>query len=244
MLEVTKIYSVAGLLPHNTPLIYERPFRSPHHTSSGVSLVGGGTFPRPGEISLAHRGVLFLDEFPEFPRSVLENLRQPLEDGVVTVSRAQGTITFPARFTLVASQNPCPCGYYLDAHKQCTCTPAQISRYQKKISGPLLDRIDIQIDVPPVEISKLTQEPNGELSSAVRERVTSARERQFHRFANESFATNAEMSARNIRTYCILDDESVEILKRQSNACISRHGRTIACSNSRARLLIWRKANE
>jgi len=217
ILEVTKIYSVAGYLPHDKPLIYERPFRSPHHTSSGVALVGGGTIPKPGEISLSHRGVLFLDEFPEFPRSVLENLRQPIEDGVVTVSRAQSTVSFPARFTLVASQNPCPCGYYTDPARDCTCTPAQINRYQRRVSGPLLDRIDIQIEVPPVKTSKLTQEPQGEPSSEVRKRVEAARERQRARFKNESFATNAEMSAKNIRQYCALDDETMQLLRQAIN---------------------------
>ncbi len=213
ILEVSKIYSIAGLLPHNRPLISERPFRTPHHTSSGVALVGGGTYPKPGEISLAHRGVLFLDEFPEFPRSVLENLRQPLEDGLVTVSRAQGTVQFPARFTLIASQNPCPCGYYTDPNRECNCSPSQVQKYARKISGPLLDRIDIQINVPPVEIDKLAQEPQGEPSSKVRERVEMARERQLHRFAGEKFSTNAEMSVQDIRKYCTLDNETMELLK-------------------------------
>ena len=217
ILEVTKIYSVAGHLPHDKPLIYERPFRSPHHTSSGVALVGGGTIPKPGEISLAHRGVLFLDEFPEFPRSVLENLRQPLEDGMVTVSRAQGTVTFPARFTLVASQNPCPCGYYTDPNRDCTCTPSLINRYQRKVSGPLLDRIDIQIEVPPVKISKLTQEPQGESSSEVRQRVEVARNKQRARFKSEKFSTNAELGAREIRQYCPLDDETMQLLRQAIN---------------------------
>src|SRR3989338_6615843 len=150
IIEVTKIYSVAGLLPKNKPYINQRPFRSPHHSASGVALVGGGKYPKPGEISLAHRGVLFLDEFPEFPRVVLENLRQPLEDGVITISRAQGTISFPARFTLVASQNPCPCGYASDPDRHCSCGQIQVERYRKKISGPLLDRIDLHIEVPRV----------------------------------------------------------------------------------------------
>lgn len=215
ILDVTRVYSVAGLLPHNTPLINERPFRTPHHTSSGVALVGGGSFPRPGEISLAHRGVLFLDEFPEFPRSVLENLRQPLEDGVVTVSRAQGTIQFPAQFTLIASQNPCPCGYYSDPRKTCTCTPAQVNKYQRKISGPLLDRIDLHIEVPPVEVHKLTEvSPDEEPSEKVRARVESARERQITRFKGTSIHTNADMSAKDIRKYCTLDDASLTLLKR------------------------------
>lgn len=215
ILDVTKVYSVAGLLPHNTPLVNERPFRTPHHTSSGVALVGGGSFPKPGEISLAHRGVLFLDEFPEFPRSVLENLRQPLEDGIVTVSRAQGTVQFPAQFTLIASKNPCPCGYLSDPVKTCTCTPSQISKYQRKISGPLLDRIDIHIEVPPVEVHKLTDpSPNEEPSKLVRERVEKARVLQIQRFAGTTITSNAEMSAKDIRTYCVLDDVSLTLIKQ------------------------------
>ncbi len=214
ILEVSKIYSIAGMLPRNRPLVSERPFRTPHHTSSGVALVGGGTYPKPGEISLAHRGVLFLDEFPEFPRSVLENLRQPLEDGLVTVSRAQGTVQFPARFTMVASQNPCPCGYYTDPNRECTCSPAQVQKYARKVSGPLLDRIDIQINVPPVEIDALASDPCGESSEIVRARVEEARERQRLRFEDESFSTNAEMRARDIRKYCSLDADTMELLKR------------------------------
>ncbi len=215
ILDVTKVYSVAGLLPHNTPLMSERPFRTPHHTSSGVALVGGGSFPRPGEISLAHRGVLFLDEFPEFPRSVLENLRQPLEDGVVTVSRAQGTIQFPAQFTLIASKNPCPCGYYSDPLKTCTCTPAQVAKYQRKISGPLLDRIDIHIEVPPVEVHKLTDpSPNEEPSAKVRARVEVARDIQTKRFKGTNIKSNAEMNAKDIRTYCVLNEVSLTLLKQ------------------------------
>jgi magnesium chelatase family protein len=163
-LEVTKIYSVAGLLSGR--LMRERPFRHPHHTASGAALVGGGRIPRPGEISLAHRGVLFLDEFPEFPRFVIESLRQPLEDGVITVSRAQGTVSFPARFILVASQNPCPCGYVSDPDQRCSCTATQIDRYQKKLSGPLLDRIDLHVEVPRVTFDKLTAEKLAEPSSA------------------------------------------------------------------------------
>jgi magnesium chelatase family protein len=214
VLEVTKIYSVAGLLPHDRPLVYERPFRSPHHTSSGVALVGGGSYPRPGEISLAHRGVLFLDEFPEFSRSVLENLRQPLEDGRVTVSRAQSTISFPARFTLVASQNPCPCGFITHPKKECVCTAAQIARYQKKVSGPLLDRIDLQVEVPPVEIDELiSDETHGVSSGSIRQRVEAARLRQLERFKDESFITNTEMGAREIRRYCQLSEASLQLLR-------------------------------
>jgi len=213
-IEVTKIYSVAGILPTDRPLITERPFRAPHHSASGVALVGGGRFPRPGEISLAHRGVLFLDEFPEFPRQVLENLRQPLEDGIVTVSRAQGTITFPARFTLVASQNPCPCGYATDSEKRCICTPMQIANYRKKISGPLLDRIDLHIEVPRVKFEKLADENLSEGSEKIRERVELARERQSVRFKGLACVANSEMKNKEIKEFCQLDDSSVDLLRQ------------------------------
>lgn len=213
-IEVTKIYSVAGLLPSNRPLITERPFRTPHHTASGVSLVGGGKFPRPGEISLAHRGVLFLDEFSEFPRAVLENLRQPLEDGIITVSRVQGTITFPARFTLVASQNPCPCGYATDTEKHCICTPMQVANYHKKISGPILDRIDLHVEVPRVKFEKLTDDNLAESSVKVRERVEAARERQQKRFKNSPVVTNSEMRNRDIKEFCQLNNESVDLMRQ------------------------------
>src|SRR3990167_3266206 len=178
VLEITKIYSVAGLLNLNKNLITNRPFRHPHHTSSSVALVGGGSNPKPGEISLAHRGVLFLDEFPEFGRSVLENLRQPLEDGTVTVSCIQQTVKFPARFTLIAAQNPCPCGYYSDPTKTCVCSPSQIMKYQKKISGPLLDRIDLCVEVGRVEYEKLSGEDTSENSEAIQKRVQVARDVQ------------------------------------------------------------------
>jgi magnesium chelatase family protein len=210
-LEVTKIYSVAGLL-HNT-IIKTRPFRSPHHTASGAALVGGGRIPRPGEISLAHRGVLFLDEFPEFPRLVVESLRQPLEDGIITVSRVQGTISFPARFILVASQNPCPCGYSSDPERKCVCSPIQIMRYQKKISGPILDRIDLHVEVPRVEFEKLANDSLAESSEKIRERVEHARETQRIRFKNCSIHTNSEMRNTEIRQFCKLDEASVDILK-------------------------------
>src|SRR3990167_10473765 len=189
ILEVTKIYSVAGLLSSNEPMVNIRPFRAPHHTTSNVALVGGGTYPRPGEITLAHRGVLFMDEFAEFPRSVLEALRQPLEDGIMTVSRAQGSHTYPAKFILVAAQNPCPCGYLGDPVKSCICTPSQILRYQKRISGPLLDRIDIHIEVPAVKYDKLASEEAAEDSLTIRERVERARLVQVKRFNQ----TNSEM---------------------------------------------------
>ncbi len=216
-LEVTKIYSVAGLLPNDQPLITNRPFRAPHHTASGVALVGGGTWPRPGEISLAHHGVLFLDEFPEFPRAVLENLRQPLEDGIINISRASGTLQFPAKFILLASMNPCPCGYYNDPDRQCTCSPAQIINYQNKISGPLLDRIDIHIEVPRVKVEKLTEQKEGENSEQIRQRVNRARQRQNRRFAKEKIFTNSQMSSHQVKNICTLVPAAQELLKNAVN---------------------------
>lgn len=210
-LEVTKIYSVAGLL--QSGFVKERPFRAPHHTASGVALVGGGKHPRPGEISLAHRGVLFLDEFPEFPRTVLESLRQPLEDGLITISRAHGVLTFPARFILVASQNPCPCGFSSDPDKMCTCGPTQIIRYQKKISGPLLDRIDLHVEVPRVKFDKLSSDTLGESSADIRERVESARNIQTARFQDLNIHCNSEMRNSEIRQFCKLDDQSIDLLR-------------------------------
>lgn len=218
MLDVTKIYSVAGMLisgEHSrtmNSLISRRPFRSPHHTTSSVALIGGGQWPRPGEISLSHRGVLFLDEFPEFPRSVLEALRQPLEDGVVTVSRAQGSLTFPAEFLLVAAQNPCPCGYHSDPDKRCICSPIQIMRYQKKISGPLLDRIDIHIEVPRLKYDKLTSKKIAEESKNVKKRVQAARDIQAKRFEKSKTKANSEISAREIKEFCKLDGEAEKMI--------------------------------
>ncbi len=212
-LEVTKIYSIAGILPSDKPFISARPFRSPHHSASAVSLVGGGKFPRPGEISLAHRGVLFLDELPEFPRTTLENLRQPLEDGVVTISRAQGTLTFPSKFSLVASMNPCPCGYLTDSEKECVCAPTQVIRYQKKISGPLLDRIDLHIEVPRIKFEKLSNEKLAESSESIRKRVEKANEIQIRRFKKEKISSNSEMSSRQVREYCRVDDQILGLLK-------------------------------
>lgn len=213
-LEATKIYSVAGLLSAERPLVTTRPFRFPHHTASGAALVGGGKIPRPGEISLAHRGVLFLDEFPEFSRAVLENLRQPLEDGFITIARAQSTLTFPARFTLVASQNPCPCGYYSDPDKSCTCSPMQISKYQKRVSGPLLDRIDLHVEVPRLKFSKLiAEETQTESSAQIRERVEMARETQRRRFQGLTIHTNAEMSAKEIKEFCRPDEPTLDLLR-------------------------------
>jgi magnesium chelatase family protein len=212
-LEVTRIYSILDRLPANTPLIQHRPFRSPHHTISHAGLVGGGTWPQPGEISLAHRGVLFLDEFPEFGRRVLEVLRQPLEDKAVTISRAQGSLTFPANFMLVAAMNPCPCGYYGDPLKTCSCSASAITRYQKRLSGPILDRIDIQVDVPRVEFEKLSSDRLGEPSAAARERVESARQIQAQRLAGSLSSTNGDMTPREIRQHCQLDEESRALLR-------------------------------
>jgi len=211
ILEVTKIYSIAGLL--QSSLISVRPFRSPHHTASAAALVGGGKNPRPGEISLAHRGVLFLDEFPEFPRTVIEALRQPLEDGTITVARAKGSYAFPARFILVASQNPCPCGYHGDVEKECNCPPMQIMRYQKKISGPILDRIDLHIEVPRVSFDKLTSDTPGENSTQIRKRVADARAIQNQRFVADDIFTNSEMTPAHLKKYCQLDNQSLELLR-------------------------------
>lgn len=213
-LEVTKIHSVAGLLQARSGLIKTRPIRRPHHTTSSVAIIGGGQFPRPGEISLAHRGVLFLDEFAEFPRSVLEALRQPLEDQVVTVSRAQQTLTFPSDFILIAAQNPCPCGYYGSAIKDCICTPQQILRYSKRVSGPLLDRIDLHVEVPPVEYKKLTGIGSGESSKTVRGRVAAARERSKKRLEKFSLKSNSQMRVRQLDQLCPLDSQCQKLLEQ------------------------------
>lgn len=212
-LDVTRIYSILDLLPADTPLIRQRPFRAPHHTISHAGLVGGGNWPQPGEISLAHRGVLFLDEFPEFGRRVLEVLRQPMEDKHVTISRAQGTLTFPANFQLIAAMNPCPCGFYGDPVKECTCSSSTITRYQKRISGPLMDRIDIHIEVPRVDYDKLSDERLGEPSARIQARVEAARERQRERFRGESLSTNADMGPAEIRQYCHLDDTGRSLMR-------------------------------
>lgn len=216
-LEVTKIYSVTGNLPEGESVIKTRPFRSPHHTTSRIGLIGGGTHPAPGEISLAHRGILFLDEFPEFPRHVLESIRQPMEDGVVTVSRAAGTLTFPAKFILVAASNPCPCGYYGDLQKKCRCLPGAIFRYQKRISGPILDRIDLHIELPPVQVEKLTadrQSATAENSKMIRKRVQKARDLQTKRFKEGRLACNAEMTTREVRDFCPLSPECLNLMRQ------------------------------
>jgi len=212
-LEVTKIYSISDMLPSDTPLMRERPFRSPHHTISHAGLVGGGNMPHPGEISLAHRGVLFLDELPEFGQRILEVLRQPIEDKRVTISRANGTLTFPANFMLIGAMNPCPCGYYGDSQKQCTCSPGAITTYQKRISGPLLDRIDMLLHVPRVEYQKLSSARLGESSTDIRDRVVKARERQAKRFAGTELFANADMTPAEVRQYCILDAASQALMQ-------------------------------
>ncbi len=212
-LEVTKIYSVLGHLDNDRPIINVRPFRSPHHSASSIGLIGGGAKPKPGEVSLSHRGVLFLDEFAEFPRHVLEALRQPLEDGIVTVSRASGTISFPAKFTLLAAANPCPCGFLGDNARECVCAPGQIIRYQKKLSGPILDRIDLHVTCPSLPADKLTGIAEGESSASIRQRVQKARRIQNERFAGMAIAANAEMSVRQIKEYCKLDSDCLNLLR-------------------------------
>ncbi len=212
-LEVTKIYSVSGLLPSDTPMVRQRPFRSPHYTISNAGLVGGGAWPRPGEISLSHRGVLFLDELPEFGHSLLEVLRQPLEDKVVTISRAQGRVTFPASFMMVGAMNPCPCGYYGDPFRKCTCPSSLVSRYQRRISGPFIDRVDIFVEVPHIDYEKLTDDRLGESSKKVQERVTAARKRQLERFQGTKLTSNAEMTPAEIRELCHVEDAAQSLLQ-------------------------------
>lgn len=213
-LETTKIHSIAGLIPKEKAIITERPFRSPHHTISDAALVGGGPFPRPGEVSFAHYGVLFLDELPEFKKTVLEVLRQPLEDSKVTISRSKLSLQFPANFMLAAAMNPCPCGYYTDPAKECTCAPPQIQKYMAKISGPLLDRIDIHIEVPAVKYKDLASEVRSESSSAVRERVIHARQIQYKRFAGiDHIYNNGDMGSKEVRQYCKLDQACSDLLK-------------------------------
>ena len=219
-LEVTKIYSIAGLLSLATPIVSRRPFRSPHHSVSRAGLVGGGSSLLPGEISLAHRGVLFLDEFSEFPRHVLESLRQPVEDGIVTISRAMGSVSYPSKFVLIASQNPCPCGYLGDRKRSCICSPSNVVRYQKRVSGPLLDRIDIHVEVPAVEVEKLGDDKKftGEESRLVRERVQKARDIQTQRFKDLPTTCNAEMSVKQIREFCPLPSQVREFLNVASSS--------------------------
>ena len=213
-IELTKIYSISGLLKKDNPLITVRPFRSVHHSASAVGIIGGGTSPKPGEITLAHRGVLFLDEIVEFPRNVLEVLRQPLEDGEVVISRVHTSIKYPADFMLLAAMNPCPCGYLGDKQKQCTCTQFQIDRYNARLSGPLLDRIDLHIDVQRLSAEELiNMKPSGETSKDIRERVIKARKIQKERYKNEGILTNSQLTPKLIKKYCVLDEKSKELLK-------------------------------
>jgi magnesium chelatase family protein len=227
-LEVTRIYSVAGLLKNCGTLIRDRPFRSPHHSASGPSLVGGGSFPRPGEISLAHMGILFLDELTEFKRDVLEFLRQPLEDGCVTISRTRQSVVFPAQFTLLASTNPCPCGYYGDTIQNCTCSPRQREQYWARLSGPLMDRIDLQVAVNRLQPKEITQPTTGESSKSVRERVSQGRDRANFRFQGEiNLRCNAQMHSRHLQKWCQLDDASRNLLE----AAISKLGLSARASD-------------
>ncbi len=213
-LEVTQIFSVAGRLTRGEALVEQRPFRAPHHTASGISLIGGGTLPRPGEISLAHRGVLFFDEFAEFPRSLLESLRQPLEDGIVTVARAKGTLTFPARFMLVAAMNPCPCGHHGDPDRVCSCSAYQIEKYRQKVSGPILDRIDLHVDVPRLSFDELRNRSVGETSADVRQRVEAARKRGRERLQGTQKQSNAEMDNKLLEVHCGLDEIGQGLLRQ------------------------------
>lgn len=212
-LEISKIHSIAGTLSEGSPLITSRPFRNPHHTISSVGLSGGGTIPRPGELSLAHNGVLFLDELPEFRRDVLEVMRQPLEDGCVTISRVNATLTYPCNFMLVASMNPCKCGYYGDSRRQCTCTPADINRYRSRVSGPLLDRIDIQVEVAGVDYDKLSSVEKGETSAEIKKRVNNARQIQLNRYKEYNIYSNSQLTPALMQKFCRLGETENHILK-------------------------------
>ena len=216
-LEATKVYSISGMLPADQPLIRQRPFRSPHYTTSHAGLVGGGRTPRPGEITLAHRGVLFLDELPEFGHNVLESLRQPMEDHVVTISRAQWNVTFPCNFMLLAAMNPCPCGFYGDAKKECRCSHGMVSKYQRRISGPLMDRMDMFVEVPAVEYEKLMDDADGETSANVQVRVEKAREVQNRRFDEMPFTTNAEMGPAEVWDFCQVGQDCQKLLQASMN---------------------------
>jgi len=213
-LETSKVYSVMGLMPKGRGLVQARPFRSPHHTISDAGLIGGGQTPKPGEVSLAHNGVLFLDELPEFKKNVLEVLRQPMEDGVVTISRASSSVTYPANFMLVGAMNPCPCGFLGDPKRECSCSSLQVQRYRTKISGPLMDRIDIHMEVPPVQFKDLAATESGESSAEILRRVKAARNIQTERFQKMKIYTNAHMNSRQIRKFCTLDSSSEELLER------------------------------
>lgn len=213
-LSATQVYSVMGMLSSKSPMILQRPFRSPHHTISNAGLIGGGTNPKPGEISLAHHGVLFLDELPEFKKDTLDLMRQPLEDGQVTISRVSGSVSYPAEFMLVCAMNPCKCGWYGDPSGRCTCSQSAVENYRSRISGPLLDRIDMIVEVPAVPFEDISRKAEAEPSSSIRERVNEARNRQNRRFGESSGLCNARMGPTELRYYCVLDDESYELLKR------------------------------
>lgn len=217
-LDVTQVYSVMGMVSSKSPLVTQRPFRSPHHTISGAGLTGGGTNPKPGEISLAHKGVLFLDELPEFKRDTLDLMRQPLEDGLVTIARVSGTVSYPAEFMLVCAMNPCKCGWYGDPSGKCTCTEQSVTNYRSRISGPLLDRIDIIVEVPAVHFEDLRRRKEAEPSAAIKQRVNEARKRQHRRFGQSSGMCNARMGPNELRYHCKLDDESAELMKQAFDA--------------------------
>lgn len=212
-IDATKIHSIAGVLPKNSPLITSRSFRSPHHTISAAAMSGGGAVPKPGEISLAHHGVLFLDELPEFKRDVMEALRAPLEDGMVTVSRVAGTLTYPCSFTLIGAMNPCPCGFFGHPTKKCTCSPAAVSRYLNRISGPMLDRMDIHVEVPPVKYEELQDQGGGETSAEIKCRVDAARRMQTARYREENITCNARLTPAMLKKYCVLTDDAEAVLK-------------------------------
>jgi magnesium chelatase family protein len=238
-IEATKIHSITGMLDLKRAFLTTRPFRSPHHTISDAGLLGGGTNPGPGEVSLAHHGVLFLDELPEFRRTTLEVMRQPLEDGHVTIARAAGSLTFPARFMLIAALNPCPCGYYGDSKRECRCSPGPIERYRQRISGPLLDRIDLHVEVPLVDYRELASASSGEKSERIRERVMRARKVQRERFAGTSAQTNSAMGARQVKAHCQLDAESLSYLEHameQLNFSARAHDRILKVARTLADL--------
>lgn len=217
-IETTKIHSVAGILDKNNPIVTTRPFRSPHHTISSVGLSGGGTVPRPGEISMAHNGVLFLDEFPEFKRDSMEALRQPLEDGTITVTRASGSVTYPSNIILIAAMNPCPCGFYGHPSKPCTCSQNAVQRYLNKISGPLLDRLDLHIEVPPVDYKALSDKSQGETSAQIRERVSRARALQVERYRGTGITCNAQLTPSLLRKHCVMAEDASAYLNRSFDA--------------------------
>ena len=212
-LETAKVFSIAGLLNDKLPIIKTRPFRAPHHSISSAGLAGGGTVPKPGELSLAHNGVLFLDELPEFSRAAMEVMRQPIEDGVITISRVAGAVTYPCSVMLVCAMNPCPCGFFGHPTKKCTCAPGAVTRYISKVSGPMLDRIDIHIEVPPVNFEELSDSHRGESSAEIKKRVNRARDIQRERFKGTGIASNAKMTAEAVRKYCVMTDVASAMLK-------------------------------